>query len=737
MNKKMELSSWRSVVANKRWMLSLLATATMAAFAGCGGSSTASVQNPPPPPQSNVTIAVQTSGLANGSVPVNGTVSLTATLQGTAAQVSAGVAWTLTCQADPDNKNGLCGTLSSTYSASGATIAYTAPASLSTQTMVAEVVAYAEAEETANNVSPINITTFDSNFQAGNYVLEVQGNEGGLPYEFAGVITLDGQGDITGGEQTVNANGSSFTDQNLTGSYFMGGDGRGTIVINDPNPAIGTEIFTFVFVSNSQNPDALLSQIGLDGTGASATGAMALQASSAISAVPSGSYAFVLNGISTQPQFVQSLYPVAIGGIVGISSGNVTGLGDEIYGKNPPINGAAFASTSPIAAPDSFGGITLILTAGFGYHNKLIPLQLTGYIVDADHIQLIESDNNFGWTGGIAVAQAGSPTSFSDASLSGPYVFGVTGIDLSIDDFGLSPTSLTSVGIFNADGRGCQTTACTGYTDTFLLYNAAQGTVNNPLSGAQISGALDANYSVDATGRALLNLSIPSPPLAERAYTPQVILYLTNSQGPAPALVLQGEYQAGQDDFYPALGTGIAYPQSTASAAVNSGEYGVSYTQVNSSAENDGTAQMNANPTANPTAPTGAVSGISDSTASGESYPSPIALPFSVSFAAPQASTAFAGNFLDSTALQDLGIPFTVGNNTNNGLSIDYFYIDPQHGFFVETDLLNSVPPTNPPSPSGQVSFGYYAAQCPVTNPPTACSATSQGDKKRGGATRK
>src|ERR1700677_848521 len=129
MNKKMELSSWRSVVANKRWMLSLLATATMAAFAGCGGSSTASVQNPPPPPQSNVTIAVQTSGLANGSVPVNGTVSLTATLQGTAAQVSAGVAWTLTCQADPDNKNGLCGTLSSTYSASGATIAYTAPAS--------------------------------------------------------------------------------------------------------------------------------------------------------------------------------------------------------------------------------------------------------------------------------------------------------------------------------------------------------------------------------------------------------------------------------------------------------------------------------------------------------------------------------------------------------------------------------------------------------------------------------
>ena len=76
-------------------------------------------------------------------------------------------------------------------------------------------------------------------------------------------------------------------------------------------------------------------------------------------------------------------------------------------------------------------------------------------------------------------------------------------------------------------------------------------------------------------------------------------------------------------------------------------------------------------------------------------------------------------------------MPFTVGNNTNNGFSVDYFYIDAEHGFFVETDLVNSVPPTNPPTPSAQVSFGYYAAQCAVTNPPTACSATSQSDKGR------
>jgi hypothetical protein len=719
-----QISSGRPVVANKPWILSLLAAAMMAVLAGCNSGSTANVQNPQPPAQSNVTIAVQTSGLVNGSLAVNGTVSLTATLQGNSTQVGEGVGWLLTCQANAGNTNGICGTLSATFSASGAPITYTAPTSIATGSMAVEVVAFAEADQPANSVSPIVITTFDSNFAAGNYVLEAQGVEGGLPYEFAAVITLDGQGSVTGGEQTVNANGLSVTDHNLTGSYFVGGDGRGAVTINDPDTAIGTEIFTLVFLSNSQNPQALLSQAGLDGTGASATGTMALQDSSAITAVPSGSYAFVLNGISTQAQFDQFLYPIAMGGVVSISSGDVTGLGDEIYGKNKPINGASISSTSPIAAPDAFGGVTLILTAEFGYNNKPVAIQFAGYIVDATHIQLIESDNNFGWTGGIAIAQTGNG-SFSAASLSGPYVFGVTGIDLSAQDFGLSPTSLTSVGVLNADGSGCKNSPCTGYTDTYLLYNN-----NNPqfLSGAQITGTLDGRYSVDLTGRVELSLSVTPPPPLNQPYTPVIILYLTGGQGPAPALVLEGEYEAGEDDFYPALGTGMAYPQSTAAAAVNSGEYGISYTQVNSSAENDGTAQMNANPMANATAPTGGVAGLSDSTANGASV-TPAPLPFSGNFATPEASSPFAGNFFDATALQDFGMPFMVGNNTNNGFSVDYFYIDAQHGFFVETDLLNSVPPTNPATPSGQVSFGYYAAQCAVTNPPTACSAASQGDK--------
>ena len=254
-SRMMQPETGRPAVAITRWMLFVIAAAMLAMLAGCSSGDTANVQNPPPPPQSQVTISVQASGLVNGSIPVNGAVSLTATLQGTTTQVGEGVAWSLTCQA---GSGGVCGTLSALSSASGASITYTAPASFPTGSMVAEVVAYAEADDTTNSVSPIDITTFDSNFQAGNYVLQVQGAEGGLPYEFVAVLTLDGQGNVTGGEQTVNANGSSYTDQKLTGNYFVGGDGRGTITINDLDPAIGTEIFTFVFLSNSQNPQALI-----------------------------------------------------------------------------------------------------------------------------------------------------------------------------------------------------------------------------------------------------------------------------------------------------------------------------------------------------------------------------------------------------------------------------------------------------------------------------------------------
>ncbi|MGB6385131.1 MAG: hypothetical protein WBE45_11055 [Terriglobales bacterium] len=714
-------------MATKQWILFLPLAGMISVLAGCNSGSTANVQNPPPPPPSNVTISVQATGLTNGSVPVNGIVSLAATVQGTATQVGEGVAWSMTCQADPNNKNGLCGTLSSPSSASGAAITYTAPATLSSSSMVTEIVAFAEAQETANNVSPITITTFDSSFPAGNYVLQAQGVQGTTPYQFAGVITLDGQGNVTAGEQTVNSNGASVTDSiNRVGSsYFIGSDGRGTITLVDPSA--GTEIFSLVFLTNKQNPQAVISQTGVDSTGAFATGTMDLQQTSI--AAPSGSYAFVVSGTDVFDNSV----PLAFGGVFDIAPDQtITGVADEIIAGSVKLTAGALSAGSKVSsAPDTFGQVAFTLL-GIPSESHPIPITiiLTGYIVDATHIKLVETDTNasnptpYAATGGLAIAQAaGSYGNFNNASFSGTYVLGITGIDLSPINSGYTPSTLTTADVLTADGNGDLTS---GFTDTFLQLNCVQKICKqseDTITGAQISSSFTGTYSVDAagadpgsgTGRTTLNsFTFSAPP--SPSYSPTLFFYLTGngSQGPAALVLATGDLVSNPKQHYPSIGTGVAYAQSSSVPAF-SGPYGFRFTQVSSSGENDGTAQMTANSTATPQ-----VSGIADSTAA-PPPPNDILVSdhlFSGSFNLPQSNSIFTGTLANYNSLGagNDGLVFTVGNNnvandSGNLFDVDYYFIDQNHGFWVETDLITGI---NGNPGSGQVSFGSYAARTPV-----------------------
>ena len=139
----------------------------------------------------------------------------------------------------------------------------------------------------------------------------------------------------------------SVTDSIIpTGSsYFLGNDGRGTITLNDTT--IGTETFAFVFLSSSQNPQALISETD----GNSATGTMDLQTSTA---APTGGYAFVVSGTD-----VVKTLPVAFGGVFNIDSPNtISGNGsvtDEILGKK--VNATALGLSGTLTAPDQFGAV--------------------------------------------------------------------------------------------------------------------------------------------------------------------------------------------------------------------------------------------------------------------------------------------------------------------------------------------------------------------------------------------
>ena len=672
----------------KRWILLLLPAATIAVLTGCGGS-TFNVQNPQGPPPPNVTVTVQTTGLTNGSVPVNGAVTLTATVQGTSAQVADGVAWYISCSG---GAVGACGTLSSPSSASGAAITYTAPASISSNTLTAHIVAYAEAQQTANSISSITITTFNSSLAAGNYVLQAQGADSSLnPYQVAGVIKIDGQGNITGGEQTANyiSSGLSLSDTVTGGSYFLGNDGRGTITIQTGDTNIGgngVETFAFVYLSSSQ---ALISQmdIGSAATGASATGTLDLQTSTA---TPTGGYAFVVNGT-----YVAKTSPVAFGGVFNIDSPNtISGNGsvtDEIVGKK--LNATALGLSGTLTAPDQFGAVILNLMAPFGAANKAIPLTFAGYIIDATHIELIETDDasgsGFGMTGGVAIGQGGATGTFTgNNSFSGTYVFGIPGTDLSTGNSSFAPNTLTAAGLFTADGSGNLTN---GFADTFLDLNGVQVSGQ---TGAQISAAFTGTYSVDSTGTGrAASTAITFNPEPKDDYSPAFFFYLTGitGEGEPAALVLQSG-----DTHYPSIGTGVAYLQS-GSPSFN-GDYGFSFTQEQGGGgENDGTAQLNADATTAPPSLSGVADVNLDFGANQDQ-------PFTGTFATPTATAPFAGILVGTNNSVSSSAVFFPQ------IAVDYYFIDPNHGFFVETDLVNATSPEQ----TGQVSLGYYAARTPV-----------------------
>lgn len=745
----------------QRWILFPLAAAVamIAVLAGCSSGSSGTKTSPPPP---NVSIVFNPVPANPLPVTISSTTTLTAVV--TNDPNNYGVDWLLTCSV-----SGNCGTLNGTTntvhtdcptsSSSGCTVSvtYTAPPTLFGDSQPVNIVAYATADHTQNQLAQVHATGFAAgNIMAGNYVLQAQGvdNLGATNYQFAGVISVDGMGNITGGEQTVNFFDQALptpalvskTDPITGGSYFLGPDGRGMIFIdtadNDigfslPNVAgNGTETFTFVFLNPSH---ALISQMDLPApgsssgsaintTGASATGTMDLQDAAAITAALSGGYAFVASGsnnyaaASTPP-----VTPMAMGGVLDIvSSSNISGVIDQVLlGPTPqapltvnPAGSISPVPNKPVTPPDAFGQVTVPVTAGFTSGTST-PIQFAGYIVDATHIKLIESDNAF-FTAGQAIAQGAATGNFNDASFSActpqggtcqSYVFGVLGTDLGNPDPNnttnpfpsTAPNTLTLAGAFTPDS------ALNLYGIGDMLLQQWTG-ARTGIQGRRFGAPYNATYSVDSTGR------IPAVTLVQGAssFQPQFYIYLTGNA--APALVLAVGPTSARTKF-PLLGTGIAYPQAPLASLTFNGNYGFNFTQLygatGATVENDGTAQMAVNlSTGKPFSYSlsGAADANLDFVAHGN-QDQPFTNDPSVAMPQPPKNGVFHGTLLGTNS-PDGTITSTVFINPGTSLSVaeNYYFIDGSlgnpGGFLVETDLV-----TPAGSPSGQVSLGYYAAR--------------------------
>jgi hypothetical protein len=701
-------------------ILILVSLAALVLLAGCGSSGSTPVQqktlaialNPPP---------------SSTTVPVGDTTGIQFTAVVSNDPGANGVDWAITCTAvDPDGGPN-CGSLniSNLHTASDAAVNYLPPAVVpydsngqvvGSQTV--NITAFATADHSKNVTTTVTVSSY-VNVLNGTYVFQVQGSDANAyPYQATGAITLDGTGNITSGKQTFNSvfgfsrtvdstqvNPAADNANYFAGStYFIGPDGRGTITLSnltDDGGNLTSETFSLVVLSSSQ---AMIAELDSN----SSVGTLELQDSTAATTLPTGSYAFVANGVDSGGDTVDKNgpIPIAFGGVLSIdSSGNISGAGslaDEEYNKkfiSCPVNTGILGTVSQ---PGAFGTV-LITVAGQpscqdsdGLSAMFGPAQFLGYIVDATHIRIIENDDPNGSGGylaaGLAVGQGSAAGTFTNASFSGPFVFGVLGANTTSINAPLTPSSLTSVGVVNPNGSG----ALTGYTDTFLQL------IGNGNGSAQVSSPFTGTYQTDPTGRTLWS----SLSFNKAAFKPEYVAYLTGN-GTAP-LVLYGEHFAGN---LASVGTGIAYPQAPSPSTLSFGNpeaYGVSFTQQNGT-ETDGTAHM----TATSAGISGSLAGAADDFNGNLllNYAGTGPLTLADTFTLPADSFGrITGTFLNDP---------TVGA----GPYVNYYLADNDHGFVVETDALDPVNPT------GQVALGYFAPACDVTST-TSCQ---QAARKFGG----
>jgi len=586
---------------------------------------------------------------------------------------NSGVDWTLTCQ----NPSG-CGSLSSQHTASGHATVYTPPGALASNTQGVSIFAFATADHTKNVNTALTITGFAAFLKAGTYIIETTGfSQAQIPYQRVAAITLDGNGNVTGGEETlnfVNPNTNLYSSVAATitgGSYFIGLDGRGTLTINTPLAlSLGQQVaqqdaetFSLVALSSSQ---ALLTKTDITPptTNESSVGTMDLQTPG--TQTITGGYAFVVRGSTVAvPPFGVS--PMAFGGVLNINGQSISGAGskfDEVVGGSGVVTPSSSVSGS-VTTPDPLGKFQINLTTDFGAQT------FAGFAIDASHLKIIETDGTIGITAGVAIGQGSSTGTFS--TFSGSYTFGVLGQDSS----GGSYPTLAAAGSFTA-GSGS-------------LTNGSIDEVQSGLS-TQVSDGFSATYTVDPSGRVdtTSSFTFANP---NNGTGPELVFYLTG--GGSPVLVLDADTTPSLNSSELGVATGLAY--SSAAGATFSGDYGLSFTQSFVGTEGDATGQICVNGSSVtcplPTGIPNTLFGTIDET-----------LGFS-----PTGPSALTDGFQDSATSGRLTGTLSDGNVFFvNPLSVAYYLIDSDHGFFVETD--GGTGEANP----GYLTFGYFARRTPV-----------------------
>jgi hypothetical protein len=424
---------------------------------------------------------------------------------------------------------------------------------------------------------------------SGNYVFSLAGTEpGGSPYYFAGAFTVSTSGGvatITNGEQDFSDYAYWVRQEPITGGTITAtSDGNLliTLTFSDTyiNGGAGTLTLDASLVSASK---ALL--IEYDNY-ASASGELDLQATSL--SAPSGGYAFFTGGLENNP--TANYPPLAIGGVIDVdSAGGISGTGSILdINEGGTLYPVTTLTTSTVSTtPDAYGLVTFDLNIPscpavlcFGTTGAA-SIVLDGYMVDANHIRLIENwyaDNIGALVAGTALAQTGTGA-FSSSSISGStYVVGSAGADTN------GALQVAGVLTFNSDGS---VSGNLSFND--LAAQSPQGgtaLATESATATCASGtATTACYTIDASGTGIdggtgrVTITNVTDSTTAPTFNYNLQLYLT---GDGHALVIS------MDNFDVLAGSSWQQASGTFNAASLTGSYALGIGQVVSNEEQVG-----------------------------------------------------------------------------------------------------------------------------------------------------
>jgi hypothetical protein len=312
----------------------------------------------------------------------------------------------------------------------------------------------------------------------GSYVYEIHGLVADeTPYREAGVITADGNGNITGGIDgfaNPNTGGAVQSSASVTGTYTIANDGTGQILLGSTGLGglAGVSQISLAVTLASTTQARLMEADSF----ASGAGTAELQTATAISSAPSGTFVFRMHQeVDAQNSTSASqvgFFTIASGSVSsGSMDQNLFSIGDSLL----TLTGGTFS------APSTLG-------AGTGSFTDSSPFTTTFfyYIVNSAKFVLLAGNTN-----AVGSGSAEMQTGAVGSGLQGTYAFGSQGDDFSFN------ADVATVGEFTGSGA----TISAGHLDA--LQDGTQYSQDVAFTGAATTGT----NNPSPQGRVLVTLN--------------------------------------------------------------------------------------------------------------------------------------------------------------------------------------------------------------------------------------